>query len=635
MGVSVIPVKSGTKEPHFTGWPEKASTDPAKVSFWAEAFEGCSWAAVASASTVFILDDDSNVMSGWLAQNEDFATFTVQTSPGHRQYYFKQTDASRALGAVTQPDTDGKFSIRFDRQYGVFYGKHPKGHQYAIVSTAPIAPAPDSLVEYLSGFVTKPEKLDPTTDENREKSFKELKEFLDWGGISYGPDKVSDNGLLYVDIHGCPLHDGKHTHDEAIVGVGDNGGKRFSCFRCKATKQWSDYRAWVEAERGEKYTGFSRPNDPTPDEDTAHFEFAPTPRNSSITTTLTVKETTDAPTTPPNTEAPKRGKFKFPQVLDGTMDDYIFGPRHYEFAAKDFTQKPATYEGWFPRSSLSIIGGSSGAGKTSFIAPLLVKQAAREEHAGHPTYGFDYLIFLRDRGKFSLARTLRRLGLNIPQDQIVPLMGIGISTTTKAILNGIESRCEQTGKIPEVIFIEAMDFLLDDMNKQNQVVAFCDILKEVAEYYHMAVVGSVGAAKRLKKDGGVKVRRDSLIGSTAWARGAETIIQAEEDEEEKQNYFTVMHRNSAWENFVMQFNYKGQLEDVPAEEVQDPPLYTWFRKRSADERTRYATVDEVVKELKLRQSTAYKQIEGAVKKGVLTKKRGPRGGKNLYCWAGN
>src|SRR5215472_4375008 len=345
-GVKVVPIISGTKQPCINEWEKDASSDLNIIEGWAKEYQGCGWGVVTTPDTVFSVDDDADVLHDWLKQRglETHTTLTspaTETSPAHRGYIFKQTNASRKMGTVTQPQSGGKFSVRGDRHQAVVYGLHPKGHNYETESSAPIIEAPDSLIEYLRSFIPEVELPDPVSDEKRAKSFDETKAALEAWGLPYGPDKVSGSGLLYVNLlNGCPLHEGKHTQREAMVGVGDNGGKRYSCFRCDAAKGWKAWEAW-DAFRAfidpEKKFRFSAP------EIDYSLEFHPSPKQSvPVTTTITVEDNS-APTPPTNHS---KTYFMRPRV-PGKRREFVFGPKPL-----DFQPKPG---GWFSRGVTHLV----------------------------------------------------------------------------------------------------------------------------------------------------------------------------------------------------------------------------------------------------------------------------------------
>ena len=74
-------------------------------------------------------------------------TRVVESSPGHRQYYFRHTTDSAAVGNLSQ---SGGFSLRSHNFYGLAAGsRHPQGHLYTLLVDAPIQPMPAELLSYL------------------------------------------------------------------------------------------------------------------------------------------------------------------------------------------------------------------------------------------------------------------------------------------------------------------------------------------------------------------------------------------------------------------------------------------------------------------------------------------------------
>lgn len=248
MGVPVIPVVAGTKVPHIKDWQNLASSVPVQVLTWDAQFPGCSWAAVASTTTFFIVDDDSDVM---LSMHRN--TFTVESRPGHLQYYFKQTEASRKMGALTQPETGGKFSIRFDRQYGIFSGKHPSGSEYRIVNDVPMVEAPDSLIEYLRSFAPEHVKFTPTetfqfsdTDLIQSDS---VMSCLEHYNVPFSQEAP---GKWYVQCPWANSHTKPGPNSATAVFL-SNGIIGFKCMHASCKDQnWKSVRTFLEGNRGEK-----------------------------------------------------------------------------------------------------------------------------------------------------------------------------------------------------------------------------------------------------------------------------------------------------------------------------------------------------------------------------------------------
>ena len=84
---------------------------------------------------------------------------------------------------------------------------------------------------------------------------------------------------------------------------------------------------------------------------------------------------------------------------DDGVDEYLV-----EALSKD-------HEGWFPLGEISLVGGSSGTGKTYWFMTLLEKVRVGAEAWGHATKPRDYRVLMHDRGAKAMRRTLDRLRL--------------------------------------------------------------------------------------------------------------------------------------------------------------------------------------------------------------------------------
>jgi hypothetical protein len=103
--------------------------------------------------------------------------------------------------------------------------------------------------------------------------------------------------------------------------------------------------------------------------------------------------------------------------------------------------------------------------------------------------------------------------------------------------------------------------LVMDANKMEVVTRFMKDLQAIAEHFHAAVVGSVGAPKS-KQGQGYTAKRDNLTGSAAWGRNCETIalLQFPKGEDTSiRRELTVLPRNGRAELFSLVLN-DGLLE---------------------------------------------------------------------------
>lgn len=220
-------------------------------------------------------------------------------------------------------------------------------------------------------------------------------------------------------------------------------------------------------------------------------------------------------------------------------------------------------DGWFPLGDISLVGAPSGCGKTTWIFELLHKQKQRYPVLGHATYGFNFQVLAYDRGKNAFTRTMQRLNL-LPSD--IPTTPLPLAFGTAAVQN-IINEIERMTPIPNIIFIEGLDMLIDDANKKSVVSPFMRQLQEVAAHFHIALICSVGAPKT-KRGEDYAAKRDKISGSEAWGRNCETVVVMEYSEEDDgttpQRELTVLPRNAPAEKFSLAFE-GGRLVQVQAQ----------------------------------------------------------------------
>ncbi len=189
--IPIIPLHPRTKVAFKNNWTELASTDPVLIGMWDVENPDYNGAACAFAKldgTWFFEVDKPGVWKR--IENETGmkfpVTFTVSSSPGKGHFYFRQTDASIAMGNAQGKDAEGKeaWSARVDNRYVVAPGSiHPTtGKAYAVVNDAEIVPAPDWLV----GWITK--------------------------------NTVSETGRVNASLDGPPIPRGSHDNELFRIG---------------------------------------------------------------------------------------------------------------------------------------------------------------------------------------------------------------------------------------------------------------------------------------------------------------------------------------------------------------------------------------------------------------------------------
>ena len=275
--------------------------------------------------------------------------------------------------------------------------------------------------------------------------------------------------------------------------------------------------------------------------------------------------------------------------------------------------KPGGKDVWFPRGSISVIGGSSGAGKSTIMLPLLRAQEKGDRVFGHEGGRLRPLMLCADRGPRSNRRTLDRLGmLDDPiAFEVLPPKFDG--EAVQAIRDAIEQRLP----LPEVVFVEGADMLVSDPNKGPAVGAFLHGLQSLASHYHVALVLSVGAAKTTPKTRPDQAR-NGLLGSVFWGRMSDTIavVDAPGDGTTNDRNLTVLHRETAAEKFHLTFRDGRLVRPITAPTqmtAQDRAFDEWLSRQAI-----YVTKADARKALPMISGSVRKLLFAAnVRAGVL------------------
>jgi putative DNA primase/helicase len=319
--------------------------------------------------------------------------------------------------------------------------------------------------------------------------------------------------------------------------------------------------------------------------------------------------------------------FTLPAVTLGTNYDFVIEP------------DPDQTDGWFPLGSPSLIGGASGSNKTTWMMDLLMKQERREVFLGHRTEGRPYLILMADRGEASHKRTMRRMRMD---SESIPIKFLAMQMGTAA-LQEIVQKIEETTPLPQVVFIEGCDMLVEDANKKQIVGPFMNALQRIATHFHLAIVGSVGAPK-CKAGEGYVAKRDNISGTEAWSRLAETVVLLQYPKGKdtvSERELTVLPRNAPAESFAMIMK-KGRLErqteaDRQRAEGQDNEM-RWAQAQArlakTDRTKEWWTSLDMQRALQIPRTTAYRWLEHAAAHGHIVEKPGRkgRGQAALYHW---
>ncbi|MFZ0869022.1 MAG: AAA family ATPase [Candidatus Sulfotelmatobacter sp.] len=265
---------------------------------------------------------------------------------------------------------------------------------------------------------------------------------------------------------------------------------------------------------------------------------------------------------PLNREKLERTDYRSATILKAIKGETVFEDSEDELIEDDGVDEylveslGAGHEGWFPAGDISLIGGSSGSGKTYWVMTLLEKVRRGGDVWGHKTAARDYRVLMHDRGAKGMRRTLNALGLSADAKERV----IRLSRKQQALKPAevLEACIDRTPGV-QAWFIEGLDMWFPDVLKMNVVAPLLDDLQRLATRKNVAVIATVGAPKEKTAAGKDSERyhgRDALFGSAALARKAETVVlisKTDMDDENSPRQYSVLPRNGRAERFWMSY----------------------------------------------------------------------------------
>jgi hypothetical protein len=184
------------------------------------------------------------------------------------------------------------------------------------------------------------------------------------------------------------------------------------------------------------------------------------------------------------------------------------------------TEQPSpTEDGWCPFGEVSLVGGSSGVGKTSWVLAMLEKIRHGETVWGHETKSREYRAILHDRSARGFMRTVRHLRL--PPESVKRIVRLTPAQQKMEAAEVLEACILQNPGVP-VWLVEGLDLWCENIVKPEIVAPFIDSLQRVATRHNVCILGTVGSPKQKLDDR--YYGRDALFGSASLARKVETIV---------------------------------------------------------------------------------------------------------------
>jgi hypothetical protein len=237
-GIPVTIVAAKGKNPLPFAWQLNATTDPNVLLGWIQKYgNNCNCGSVATPETVWMFDADTPGSVEVIEKETGHKlpkTFTVSSRPGRFHFYWKQTNASRAMGnrGLHSADKSKPLPLEFDAQQNrrqvISPGStHPLGFIYTVVDDSPIVEAPDWFCEWVTAK-GKLEKAKPTAGKFDLKTVPSFEAVNYWE--HYEIEVEDDYGSNWYVTPACPYCGHEHEHSKRTAFYWDGVHFGFHCF---------------------------------------------------------------------------------------------------------------------------------------------------------------------------------------------------------------------------------------------------------------------------------------------------------------------------------------------------------------------------------------------------------------------
>lgn len=225
----------------------------------------------------------------------------------------------------------------------------------------------------------------------------------------------------------------------------------------------------------------------------------------------------------------------------------------------------------------------------------------------------------------------------------IPFEGLSLAYDFDAVQQIVE-KIESRSPLPAVVLVEGVDMLVSKLNDILSVSVFMNLLSQVAQHYHIAIIGTLGSPK-IKIGQGYAAKRDNLLGSQAWGRECEAILNLQfpqNDDTDGRRLLFVLLRNGKAERFTLGFDC-GQLVQIPdiTEDEADSASVEiqWFQTQARlakdDPTKKWWTVLDMGRALNIAHSTAERHVKDEHAKSHIRRRPGKKVGKGAaaqYQW---
>lgn len=236
----------------------------------------------------------------------------------------------------------------------------------------------------------------------------------------------------------------------------------------------------------------------------------------------------------------------------------------------------------FPGQRLHLIGGASGAGKTTWMMQFLESWRRGEPIYGNKSNPSEFIFLSYDRAEDDFEETCERMKIDPATYNFVAPKK---SDFRMEFLNML-GKLSKANPAARLLVVEGLS-VKTPMGKINDPCVVGPWLREIGDAckeYELTILGSLHTAKTKEKDG-YRAPRAKLSGCAAWAGFASTVIVLEEqgaDTENSRRTLFILPRNAPKQVKTLDFKDGRMYEIVKTRSVRER-IIAWLETGAPDE----------------------------------------------------
>jgi RecA-family ATPase len=235
-------------------------------------------------------------------------------------------------------------------------------------------------------------------------------------------------------------------------------------------------------------------------------------------------------------------------------------------------QPPYLIDTILPSREVHLVGGPSGAGKTTWLFQTLLDWQEGKDVLGYHSHPVPWVYVSTDRSDEGVKRVLDRMRVDHVKIPFVSTLGLPEDKVSSHI-------AAANARVPEarLFVIEGMSGLSPENSKSTNggytsVRRFLGGLSNLCTKGDFTIIGVVHSPK-MKEDSRYSNPRQRVMGSVAWAAYTETIVLIEEAKDSDVSHkddrsLIVLPRNSSSQFINLRFqsgrlvSWEDELDDV-------------------------------------------------------------------------